>query len=132
MVNRAMKALRRADVVLLVLDATQGMSFFVIFQRLHVISCRRFRLQELLNRTSNWPRLSMKKVCVHACTATINIMDVACMSGRACVILLNKWDAVPDKDDKTYIAAEKNLRDRLTALQWAQVNCNLFGFNLQL
>jgi GTP-binding protein len=23
--------------------------------------------------------------------------------GRACVIALNKWDAVPDKDDKSYI-----------------------------
>jgi GTP-binding protein len=23
--------------------------------------------------------------------------------GRACVIALNKWDAVPDKDEKTYL-----------------------------
>lgn len=23
--------------------------------------------------------------------------------GRACVIALNKWDAVPEKDDKSYL-----------------------------
>lgn len=26
--------------------------------------------------------------------------------GRACVIALNKWDAVPDKDDKSYLKGE--------------------------
>jgi GTPase len=25
--------------------------------------------------------------------------------GKSCVIALNKWDLVPNKDDKTYLAA---------------------------
>lgn len=29
--------------------------------------------------------------------------------GRACVIALNKWDAVPDKDDKTYLTGTRSV-----------------------
>ena len=41
--------------------------------------------------------------------------------GRACVIALNKWDAVPDKDDRSYIKATENIRQHLPALRWAEV-----------
>ena len=41
--------------------------------------------------------------------------------GRACVICLNKWDIVPDKDDKTYIKAIENIRSNIPALRWAEV-----------
>ena len=41
--------------------------------------------------------------------------------GRACIICLNKWDIVPNKDDKTYIAAIENIRSNLPELRWAEV-----------
>eukprot|EP01036_Dinobryon_divergens_P025560 gene25561-34120_t len=40
--------------------------------------------------------------------------------GRACIIALNKWDAVPKKDDNTYIKAVENIRSNLPALRWAE------------
>jgi len=41
--------------------------------------------------------------------------------GRACVVLLNKWDAVADKDDKTYLKSIDYVRDMLPAVRWAPV-----------
>ena len=41
--------------------------------------------------------------------------------GRSCVIALNKWDIVPEKDDKTYLKAVDNVRVSLPALRWAEV-----------
>jgi predicted GTPase len=41
--------------------------------------------------------------------------------GRSCVIALNKWDAVPEKDDRTYLKAIENIRDHLPSLRWADV-----------
>ncbi len=41
--------------------------------------------------------------------------------GRACIIALNKWDAVPKKDDNIYIKAVENIRSNLPALRWAEV-----------
>ena len=41
--------------------------------------------------------------------------------GRSCVIALNKWDIVPEKDDKTYLKAIENVRVSLPALKWAEV-----------
>ena len=41
--------------------------------------------------------------------------------GRSCVIALNKWDIVPEKDDKTYLKAIDNVRVSLPALKWAEV-----------
>lgn len=80
MVNRALKAIRRADVVLLVLDATTGIS--------------------------DQDR-----------TLAQRIVD----DGRACVVLLNKWDAVEDKDDKTYLRSIEYVRDMLQPVRWAPV-----------
>jgi GTP-binding protein len=41
--------------------------------------------------------------------------------GRACVVLLNKWDAVQSKDDETYNKAVKFIRETLPNLRWADV-----------
>jgi predicted GTPase len=42
------------------------------------------------------------------------------LAGKGCVIILNKWD-LACKDDKSYIAAEKTVRDKLSAVDWAEV-----------
>eukprot|EP00981_Chlorochromonas_danica_P013746 scaffold6829_cov162-Ochromonas_danica.AAC.2 len=41
--------------------------------------------------------------------------------GRACVIALNKWDVLPNKDDKSYLKAVENIRTTLPTLRWADI-----------
>ena len=77
-INRAFKAIRRADVVLLVIDALDGVTE---------------QDQKLAGRI---------------------IED-----GRACVIVVNKWDAV-EKDSHTIYEYENMLRDRLHFSEWAE------------
>lgn len=79
-VNRAIRAIRRADVVALVLDALQGPTE------------QDFRLAELIAQ-----------------------------EGRACIIVINKWDTVEEKDSNTAAQYEKNLRVQLRNLDWAPV-----------
>ncbi|MCF4970574.1 ribosome biogenesis GTPase Der [Nostoc sp. CMAA1605] len=76
-INRSFKAIRRADVVLLVLDALDGVTE---------------QDQKLAGR----------------------IIE----EGRACIIVVNKWDAV-EKDSYTIYDYEKNLEARLHFTEWA-------------
>jgi len=80
MVNRAFKAVRRAEVAILILDAVDG-----------IVEQDRILAERIAEE------------------------------GRACVIALNKWDAVDSKDDKTYIKAVENVRSSLPILRWAEV-----------
>ncbi|OCQ91958.1 ribosome biogenesis GTPase Der [Nostoc sp. MBR 210] len=76
-INRAFKAIRRADVVLLVLDALDGVTE---------------QDQKLAGR----------------------IIE----EGRACIVVVNKWDAV-EKDSHTIYDYEKSLQERLHFTDWA-------------
>ncbi|MBW4615121.1 MAG: ribosome biogenesis GTPase Der [Desmonostoc vinosum HA7617-LM4] len=76
-INRAFKAIRRADVVLMVLDAIDGATE---------------QDQKLAGR----------------------IIE----EGRACIIVVNKWDAV-EKDSYTIYDYEKTLQGRLHFTEWA-------------
>lgn len=78
-INRAFKAIRRADVVLLIVDALDGVTE---------------QDQKLAGRIEE--------------------------EGRACVIVVNKWDAV-EKDSYTIYDKEKNLKDRLHFIDWAEM-----------
>jgi GTP-binding protein len=49
--------------------------------------------------------------------------------GRACVIALNKWDAVPDKDEKTYLKGKTDLCFAATKAQWS-VRCSMVFHSL--
>ncbi|CEJ42312.1 ribosome biogenesis GTPase Der [Umezakia ovalisporum] len=77
-INRAFKAIRRADVVLLVIDALDGVTE---------------QDQKLAGR----------------------IID----EGRACIIVVNKWDAI-EKDSYTIYDYEKSLEARLHFTEWAE------------
>ncbi|NEQ95764.1 MAG: ribosome biogenesis GTPase Der, partial [Cyanothece sp. SIO2G6] len=77
-INRAFKAIRRADVVLLVIDAVDGVTE---------------QDQKLAGRIED--------------------------DGRACVLVVNKWDAV-EKDSSTIYDYDKELRSRLYFLSWAE------------
>ncbi|MCL2928103.1 MAG: ribosome biogenesis GTPase Der [Trichodesmium sp. MAG_R01] len=78
-INRAFKAIRRAEVVLFVIDALDGVTE---------------QDQKLANRI---------------------IED-----GRACVIVVNKWDAV-EKDNYTIYTYEQEVRSRLYFVEWAEM-----------
>lgn len=77
---RAFKAIRRAEVVVLVLDAITG-----------IVDQDRILAQRIADE------------------------------GRSCVIALNKWDAIPNKDEKSFDHAVQNIRSSLPVLQWADV-----------
>ncbi|PMB51214.1 ribosome biogenesis GTPase Der [Fischerella thermalis CCMEE 5201] len=77
-INRAFKAIRRADVVLLVIDAIDGVTE---------------QDQKLAGRVIE--------------------------EGRACVVVVNKWDAV-DKDSYTIYDYEKHLQERLHFTEWSE------------
>ncbi|MGB3535639.1 MAG: ribosome biogenesis GTPase Der [Microcoleaceae cyanobacterium] len=76
-INRAFKAIRRADVVLLVIDALDGVT-----------------------------------------EQDLKLADRVMEEGRACVIVVNKWDAV-EKDTYTILSYDKEVRSRLYFIDWA-------------
>lgn len=78
-INRAFKAIARADVVLLVIDALDGVTE---------------QDQKLAGRIAD--------------------------EGRACIIVVNKWDAI-EKDSHTIYDFERQVRDRLHFFDWADV-----------
>jgi GTP-binding protein len=77
-INRAFKAIDRADVVLLVIDAIDGVTE---------------QDQKLAGRIAD--------------------------EGRACVIVMNKWDAI-EKDSHTIYEYERDLQARLHFTEWAE------------
>ncbi len=76
-INRAFKAIRRSDVVLLVIDALDGVTE---------------QDQKLAGRIEE--------------------------EGRACVVVVNKWDAY-EKDSHTIYDYQRHLSDRLYFVEWA-------------
>jgi GTPase len=78
-INRAFKAIRRSDVVLMVLDALDGVTE---------------QDQKLAGR----------------------IIE----EGRACVVVVNKWDAVEEKDSYTIYDYQKEITARLNFTEWAE------------
>jgi GTP-binding protein len=77
-INRAFKAIRRADVVLLVIDALDGVTE---------------QDQKLAGRITD--------------------------EGRACIIVVNKWDAI-EKDSHTIYEYDSLIKDRLHFTEWAE------------
>ncbi|MBD2774705.1 ribosome biogenesis GTPase Der [Iningainema tapete] len=77
-INRAFKAIRRADVVLMVIDAVDGITE---------------QDQKLAGR----------------------IIE----EGRACILVVNKWDAV-EKDSYTIYDYQKHLEQRMHFTEWAE------------
>jgi GTP-binding protein len=77
-INRAFKAIARADVVLLVIDAIDGVTE---------------QDQKLAGRIAD--------------------------DGRACVLVVNKWDAI-EKDSHTIYEYERDITNRLHFIEWAE------------
>ncbi|KAG6550776.1 hypothetical protein Mapa_007680 [Marchantia paleacea] len=79
-INRAFRAIRRSDVVALVIDA------------MTCVTEQDFRLGERIEK-----------------------------EGKACVIVVNKWDTVPDKDSQSTYWYDIDVRERLRGLDWAPI-----------
>ncbi|MBF2026154.1 MAG: ribosome biogenesis GTPase Der [Oscillatoriales cyanobacterium C42_A2020_001] len=78
-INRAFKAIARADVVLFVIDAIDGVTE---------------QDQKLAGRIAD--------------------------EGRACVLVVNKWDAI-EKDSQTIYDYERDITNRLHFIEWAEI-----------
>ncbi|XP_068642499.1 uncharacterized protein [Aristolochia californica] len=79
-VNRAFRAVRRSDVVALVIEA------------LACITEQDFRIAEKIER-----------------------------EGKGCVIVVNKWDTIPNKNHQTTVYYEQDVREKLRVLDWAPI-----------
>lgn len=79
-VNRAFRAIRRSDVVALVIDA------------MDCVTEQDFRLGERIAR-----------------------------EGKACIVVVNKWDTVPNKDSTSTVWYDRDVRERLRCLDWAPI-----------
>ena len=80
MVKRSLKAARRADVCVLVVDATEGAS-----------------------------------------DQETKLASFVADAGRACVVCVNKWDAITGKDDLLYKQTRADILARLAPVAWASV-----------
>ena len=49
------------------------------------------------------------------------LAELVAAEGRACVVVVNKWDAVADKQTNTLRDFEEDLRAQLRPIQWASV-----------
>ncbi|KAJ7535605.1 hypothetical protein O6H91_12G039800 [Diphasiastrum complanatum] len=79
-VNRALQAIRRSDVVALVIDA------------MDCVTEQDYKLAEIIEK-----------------------------EGKACIIVVNKWDTIPDKNSKTTVYYEDDVREKLRVLYWAPI-----------
>ncbi|KAK9735978.1 hypothetical protein RND81_04G242600 [Saponaria officinalis] len=79
-VNRAFRAIRRSDVVALVIEA------------MACITEQDYKIAERIE-----------------------------MEGKACLIVVNKWDTIPDKNQETSTIYEQDVRHKLRNLHWAPI-----------
>ena len=43
------------------------------------------------------------------------------MAGKGCIIVVNKWDTIPDKNNQTTFFYEQDVREKLRVLHWAPI-----------
>ncbi|XP_045826679.1 GTPase Der [Trifolium pratense] len=79
-VNRAFRAIRRSDVVALVIEA------------MACITEQDYKIAERIEK-----------------------------EGKGCVIVVNKWDTIPNKNQQTALFYEQDVREKLRLLNWAPI-----------
>lgn len=93
-------------------------------------------------RRKKWIRTTVEKISIvrtfksidraHVCLLLIDATEGAndqdarlagliANKGRACVMLLNKWDAIADKDNSTYNEHVRKLQEKLDFMKWAPI-----------
>jgi len=43
------------------------------------------------------------------------------MEGKGCLIVVNKWDTIPNKNQQTSTLYEQDVRQKLRSLHWAPI-----------
>ena len=152
MVRRALKAARRADVCLLVIDATDGLSEQARRTATaggggeaggHAVPmpvptpvptpcpdaapvlrpcCAHAAPMLRLCRSPTVPTLRLCRA--HAAPVPVEqesrLSTFANEAGRACVVVVNKWDLVANKDDRLYRTSRSYVESKLSDVSWAQ------------
>ncbi|XP_039119588.1 GTPase Der, partial [Dioscorea cayenensis subsp. rotundata] len=88
-VNRAFCAIRRSDVVALVIEA---------------LAC-----------------VTEQSDCSVAMPKDYRIAERIEREGKGCIIVVNKWDTVPDKNQQTTTYYDQDVREKLRELDWAPI-----------
>lgn len=116
-VSRAIRALRRADVVALMLDPLTG----VTVQDFRCDSCVRIILHGVsliagVSVTCDCILLTTDIQCLDIC----RIAELAVAEGKAVVLVINKWDLVEDKSQEAMKRAEESVKGNLRHVSWAK------------
>lgn len=43
------------------------------------------------------------------------------MEGKGCLIVVNKWDTIPNKNQETAVIYEQDVRQKVRSLHWAPI-----------
>ena len=43
------------------------------------------------------------------------------MEGKGCLIVVNKWDTIPNKNQQTAVLYEQDVRQKIRSLHWAPI-----------
>ncbi|MCC6622983.1 MAG: ribosome biogenesis GTPase Der [Deltaproteobacteria bacterium] len=83
---------------------------------------------EKISIVRTFKSIDRAQVCLLVVDATEGVNDqdarlagLISDKGRACVILLNKWDAIGDKDNATFGEHIKAVQDKLDFIKWAPI-----------
>eukprot|EP00962_Isochrysis_galbana_P040815 scaffold14840_cov101-Isochrysis_galbana.AAC.6 len=104
MVRRALKAVKRSDVCLLVIDATDGVSDQPGPSSTHGVACRPlyFGASPYSHPRPLEFRLARCLTPLPPPSQESRLAEYVTETGRACVVAVNKWDAVSAKDDRKF------------------------------
>ncbi|KAJ0084632.1 hypothetical protein Patl1_29760 [Pistacia atlantica] len=110
-VNRAFRAIRRSDVVALVIEALACITEQVLHLRL-------FWSHHIYGVFNIWLlNLAVNALLSRDCRIAERIEK----EGKGCLIVVNKWDTIPNKNQQTATYYEQDVREKLRALDWAPI-----------
>ena len=129
MVNRALRAIRRADVgkkKIVEMDAREGkmgffgMGFLSPYTPYHLL-CIIFRSLIFDSFVFFTTVLLVLDATVGVSEQDRVLAQKVSDDGRACVLVVNKWDAVVNKDSTTLDKSVKYFREELPQVRWAPI-----------
>ncbi|KAL9296559.1 hypothetical protein ACSQ67_022455 [Phaseolus vulgaris] len=107
-VNRAFRAIRRSDVVALVIEAMACIT---------EQCCRSGDTWDSSCLMYTFPLLELFKCLLK----DYKIAERIEKEGKGCVIVVNKWDTIPNKKQQTALHYEEDVREKLRSLDWAPI-----------
>lgn len=111
-VKRAFSAIRRSDVVALVIEAMACVSEQVFISTIH---------SHVHTNISSRYIVYSNTVIFFCGTKDYKIAERIEKEGKACVIVVNKWDTIPNKNNESTTHYEQDVREKLRVLDWAPI-----------